>query len=405
MKFTKRFVEGIESTDKRQVFFDDDFTGFALRVSPSGRKTFYLSYRAGKGRGAEKKWFMLGTYPQMTVEQAREKAKAVAAKVHQGEDPAQTLKEDKAAMLMKDALPKFLEDHAAKLKPKSAELYRCIVEKYLLPAMGQIKVKAITRGHIAKLHKDMEEKPYMANRTVQIASVFFNWCEDSGYRERASNPCQRIKRYEEQLRKIFMGEPELSLLGDAITKMEGTLRINPLAAAAVRLLLLTGARLMEVLSLRWEYIDFEKGVAFLPDSKTGFKTLQFSAPALAVLEGLPRFSEWIFPADSASGHMMGLQKPWAALMKEAGLSGWRIHDLRHAFASAMVNSGASLPIVGKILGHNNVATTARYAHLQENPARKAAEDAAAKIAKALHTKPKKGKVVAFNVVNGDIHDS
>ena len=402
MKFTKRSVEAIEPADKRQVFFDSELIGFALRVSPNGRKVFYYSYRPGKGRGIEKKWVMIGAFPAWSIEQARNEAKSMAAKVQQGEDPALILREDKSALLMKDALPKFLEDHASKLKPKSAELYCCLADKYLIPAMGQIKAKDITRGHIAKLHKDMEGKPYMANRMIQVSNVFFNWCEDNGFRERASNPCQRIKRYDEQLRKIFMSEAELSLLGDALTKLENAQWINPLATAAVRLLLLTGARRNEILSLRWEYIDAERGIATLPDSKTGFKVLQLSAPALAVLESLPHFDEWVFPADSASGHMMSLQKPWAALLKESGLSGWRLHDLRHAFASMMVNSGASLPIVGKILGHNNVSTTARYAHLEQNPARKAAEDAAEKIAKALQSKPQKGgKVLPFSKANGE----
>ena len=400
MKFTKRSVDAIEAAGKRQVFFDSELTGFALRVSPNGRKVFYYSYRPGKGRGVEKKWVMIGAFPVWSVDQARNEAKNIAAKVQQGEDPAQTLREDKSALLIKDALSRFLEDHAAKLKPKSAELYCCLSDKYLIPATGQIKVKDVARIHIAKLHKEMAGKPYMANRMLQMASVFFNWCEDNGLRERASNPCKRIKRYEEQLRKIFMSETELSILGDALTKLETAQWSNPLIAAAIRLLLLTGARRSEILSLRWEYIDMERGIATLPDSKTGFKVLQLSPPALAVLESLPSFGEWVFPADSASGHMMSLQKPWAMLLRESGLSGWRVHDLRHAFASMMVNSGASLPIVGKILGHNNVSTTARYAHLEQNPARRAAEEAASKIAKALERKAGSPKVIPFTQVGG-----
>jgi integrase len=139
----------------------------------------------------------------------------------------------------------------------------------------------------------------------------------------------------------------------------------------------------EILSLEWENIDLEQGVARLQDSKTGFKVLQLPAPALAVLASLPRTAKWVFPGDSASGHMVNIKDAWGEVLGQAGLTGWRLHDLRHAFASMMVNSGASLPIVGKILGHTQASTTQRYAHLEENPARRAEEDAAAKIAAAL----------------------
>jgi integrase len=163
----------------------------------------------------------------------------------------------------------------------------------------------------------------------------------------------------------------------------------------------TGARLSEILSLKWEYIDFEQGLARLPDSKTGFKVLQLPVPALAVLDSLPEMSEFVLPGDSASGHMINLKDPWRYLLEFAGLSGWRIHDLRHAFASMMVNSGASLPIIGKILGHTQASTTQRYAHLEQNPARKAAEDAAAKIAEAMRTAPKRAKVIPFKKAGSD----
>jgi integrase len=157
----------------------------------------------------------------------------------------------------------------------------------------------------------------------------------------------------------------------------------------------TGARRGEILSLKWCYINFELGIARLPDSKTGFKVLQLPAPALSVLESLPKMSEFVFPADSATGYTVNIKQAWGNVLRQSGLTGWRIHDLRHAFASMMVNSGASLPIVGKILGHTQASTTQRYAHLEENPARKAAEEAAAKIAKAIQVPSKRDNVLAF----------
>jgi integrase len=244
-----------------------------------------------------------------------------------------------------------------------------------------------------------------------MLSVFFGWCERHGYRERNTNPCDGVTKFKEHKRMDFMGTAEIAILGSTLARMEQTWlerqktkakrtsefvdAITPQAAAAIRLLMLTGARVGEILSLEWSRIDMELGVARLPDSKTGFKVLQLPAAAVAVLESLPQYSEWVFPAESASGHMVNIKDAWGDVLKQASLTGWRLHDLRHAFASMMVNSGASLPIVGKILGHTQASTTQRYAHLEENPARKAAEEAAAQIAKAMQTPPKRGKVVAF----------
>lgn len=177
--------------------------------------------------------------------------------------------------------------------------------------------------------------------------------------------------------------------------------INPQVAAAIRLLMFTGARVGEILSLKWEYLDLEHGLARLPDSRTGFKVLQLPAPAVAVLESLPEMDSWVFPSSSACWHLVNIKDPWGDVLKQAKLSGWRLHDLRHAFASVMVNSGYSLPIVGKVLGHNNVSTTQRYAHLEENPARKAVEEAAARIVKAAKTPPKLAKVVRLRKAEGE----
>lgn len=403
MKLTKTAVEKLNVTGTRYEMRDDDLKGFVVRVGASGEKSFYFVYRAGKGRGANLKRLHLGKFPTMTVEQARSLAKEKAALVALGGDPALEVREGKSAPVMLDALQAFRDEHVCKLKPKTIQAYNEILAKRLFPALGKIRVKEIHYGNIAKLHSSMKDVPYLANRTLAVLSKFFSWCELHGYRERGTNPCQGITKYKEHKRQNFMGEAELSILGETISRMEanwlerkenggkrtGELvdTITPQAASAIRLLMFTGARVGEILSLEWDKINFESGIAALPDSKTGFKILQLPAPALAVLNNLPRVSNWVFPADSASGHMVNIKDAWGDVLKQAGLTGWRLHDLRHAFASMMVNSGASLPIVGKILGHNNPNTTQRYAHLEQNPARKAAEEAAAKISAAIKHAP------------------
>jgi integrase len=411
MKLTKTSVEKLEGTGKRYNQFDDDLKGFAVRVGVGGDKSFYYVYRAGKGRGAPLKWLRLGAFPAITIEQARSLAKVKAAAVTFGEDPATLVQEEKTALSVADALDAFSQEYVEKLKPSTIAFYRIVIDKHLKMKLGRIRAKDLGYPEIARFHSALKNKPYMANRCIAVLSVFLNWCEKHGYRERHSNPCKEIPLYRELKRQDFMSADDLSILGDALARMEAagherreagtTASITPQAAAAIRLLMFTGARLSEILSLKWSYIDLEQGIARLPDSKTGFKVLQLPAPALAVLESLPKVSEWVLPADSRSGHTVSLKNAWKKVLEFSGLGRWRLHDLRHSFASVMVNSGASLPIIGKILGHSQVSTTQRYAHLEKNPARKAAEDAAAKIAEALKTAPKRGKVLSFRKVGED----
>jgi integrase len=315
-------------------------------------------------------------------------------------------------------LDAFQAEYVPKLKSSTARFYQTIIENHLKPGMGKVRAKKLGYSEIARLHAAMKGKPYMANRCIAVLSVFLNWCELHGYRDKHSNPCRGIKPYKELKRQDFMSATEPAILGETLERMERTWHerkeaktrrtaniaetdtVTPHCAAAIRLLMLTGARRGEILSLEWSNIDLDQGIARLPDSKTGFKMLQLPSPAVAVLESLPQISKFVFPATSATGHMVNVSDAWRDVLKQSGLTGWRIHDLRHAFASMMVNAGASLPIVGKILGHTQASTTARYAHLEENPARKAAEEAAAKIAKAMQTPPKRGKVVTFKEAQG-----
>ena len=413
MKFTKTSVEKLEITGQRYSLFDDDLKGFAVRVGAKGDKAFYYVYRAGKGRGAILKWLRLGSFPSISVDQARSSAKEKAAAVTLGADPALEQNESKKAPLMREALELFRQEHvAAKLKKNTGKLYSSLIDQNILPSLGKMKVAEIEHRHIAKLHHSLRTTPYAANRTFAVISKFFSWAEKNGYRQRGTNPALGIEKYREKKRTVFMGADELSRIGTAIADLEaawsekdsmrqrkekppsGMDVITPQTASVFRLLCLTGARAGEILSLRWEYLDLEMGLARLPDSKTGFKVLHLPQPALAVLAAIPEFSEWVFPG-TKGGHMTEVHHAWRLICKHAGLHGWRIHDLRHAFASVAVNSGHSLPQIGALLGHTQASTTQRYAHMAENPVHAVAEDAAAKIEAALKTRPKRGKIVPF----------
>ena len=409
IKLTKTIVTDLPTTGKRYEVHDAVLPGFVVRVATNGMKSFYLMYRAGKGRGAQKKRLLIGGFSVLTVEEAREIAKRKAADVTLGQDPAAQVREDKATLTISETLDGFQSEHVSKLKPSTIEFYRIVIEKHLRPALGTKRVNKLSLSETAKFHSGMASTPYMANRCIAVLSVFLNWCEEHSYRDQNTNPCKKIKPYKERKRLEFMGETELSVFGETLARMEATWHerqrtkekrtaedndaITPQAAAAIRLLIFTGARRGEILALRWDKIDLEKGIARLPDSKTGFKVLQLPAPAVALLESLQQISEWVLPGDSASGHMVNIKDAWGDVLKQSGLTGWRLHDFRHAFASMMVNSGSSLPLIGKILGHKRASTTERYAHIAENPARKAAEAAAEKIAQALQTPPPPGKII------------
>lgn len=392
MKFNKKSLEAIKSTGKRQVFFDEDLPGLAIRVSEIGRISFYYNYRTGKGRTAVKKWVHIGSYPAWTPENARQKVKELAAQVIMGADPADEAKVAKVAITVADVIQIFRQQHiSAKLKPSSQRLYVGIISKHIIPMLGRIKIREVTHRDVAKLHHELRDSPYMANRTAAVLSKFFNWCEKNGYRDRNSNPAEDLEKYKEQKRMDFLKIEDIEAIGQSLSALEALGHVSPMPAAALRLLLLTGARLDEILSLKWSYLDLDANLANLPDSKTGFKVLHLPLPAVEVFRSLPAFdNEYVFPSDSKSGHLTSIRKPWAAVCAHAGLSGWRLHDLRHAFASTAVNSGASLPMIGALLGHKNTSTTARYAHVAVNPAHKIAEDTGAEISEALNSHPRDG---------------
>ena len=395
MKFTKKTIEAIEPSSARQTYFDDSITGLAVKVTPAGHKSFYFCYRAGKGRGAPKRQIQIGTFPDMTVELVRLKARQLHAQVINGQDPAVDLQEAKEAKRLAEIMELFFTEHVrSKLKPKSVDLYEGATRKHILPAFGKMKVEDVTHRDVARIHHALSATPYMANRVAAILSKFFNWCEVNGYRDRSSNPVAGLEKYKEEKRMDFLDADELTVIGLALADLESKGQIQPMAAAALRLLLLTGARLREILSLKWSYVDLDESLARLPDSKTGFKILHLSAPALEVLSVLPVMerSEYVFPSlTAASGHMEGLRKPWALVCEAAKLQGrWRVHDLRHGFASAAVNSGASLPMIGALLGHSQASTTARYAHVAKNPVHELAESTAGRIVDGMKAAPKEG---------------
>ena len=235
---------------------------------------------------------------------------------------------------------------------------------------------------IAVLHHDLRDTPYQANRTLGILSKMFNLAELWDMRPDGSNPCRHVKRFKEKKRERFLSDAEYQRLGAALKEIEADGSETPSAIAAVRLLMLTGCRLSEIQKLRWEHVDLEAGELRLPDTKTGAKVVYLGYPAIAVLRGINRQdgNPWAVAGRKPGSHLTDLQHPWRRIRARAGLDDVRIHDLRHSFASGGLLVGEGLPMIGKLLGHTQVQTTARYAHLANDPVKSAANRIASRIA-------------------------
>jgi integrase len=345
-------------------------------------------------RALSKRWHptrrvTIGPHGSLTPEQAREKARALSGAVTSGSDPATIIAAEKHAPTVSDLAKRFLAEHVAtKTKPSTAIEYRRVLDTIIVPAIGAKRVRDITRADVSRLHHAHRDTPYAANRALAILSKMFTLAEKWGERPDGSNPCRHVEKYAELKRERMLSADEFSRLAEALREPGRP----PYVVAAIKLLIFTGARLSEVLGLRWEWVDFERGEARLPDSKTGAKTLHLPAPALAVLAELPRAAgnPFVVVGHIKGAHLVNIEKPWRAVRKSAGLTGVRLHDLRHAFASVAASSGMGLPIIGKMLGHTQAATTHRYAHLASDPVKAAATAVAGKIAAAMGEGPESG---------------
>jgi integrase len=381
-KITKRAIDATRAGKSDQFLWDTDLKGFGLKVTPAGNKVYVLQYRKG-GRGAPTKRVTIARHGAETPEGARKKAAQLAGAIAGGADPASIRAAEKGAPTVGELAVRFLAEHVeTKTKPRTAVEYRRLIEKIILPALGRRRVRDVTRADMTGLHHGHRAAPYEANRVLAVLSKMFILAEKWGERPDGSNPCRHVEKYPERKRERFLSEAELARLGDALAAYDG----SPYVVAAIKLLVFTGARLSEVLELQWDWIDFDRGEARLPDSKTGAKTLHLPPPALEVLANLARMegNPHVIVGGVTGARLINLQKPWRVIREGAQLDGVRLHDLRHAFASVAVASGMGLPIIGKMLGHSQTSTTARYAHLASDPVKAAAAAVAGKIAGAMN---------------------
>ena len=384
VKITKRVVDTVVAPASGEVnVWDSEVPGFSLRVRSTGSRVYVVEYR---NRAQRKRRVTLGRHGRLTVEQARDLARQVLAAVARGEDPAEERRERRSAPTFDELASRYLEQHAVpKKKVSSTAADARVLRLYVLPSLGRRTVAEVGLKDVASLHSAMRDKPIQANRMLALLSKMFTLAERWGLRPPHSNPCRGIDRYPEKRRERFLSGAELARLGEVLDEEE---RHDPFVVLAIRLLLLTGARRDEVLTLRWSQVDFERAALCLPDSKTGAKVIPLGPAALELLVRAPRIegSLYVIPGRRGGGRLVGVHRPWVRIREKAGLGDVRLHDLRHSFASIGAAAGLGLPVLGAILGHSHPATTARYAHLADDPRRAAAARISDEIAAALNNR-------------------
>ena len=374
----KRMVDGLSVDGKDAVFWDRDLPGFGVRVYPSGAKVFVVqTYAFGRSKRVT-----LGRHgPKYFVDHAREDAKGVIARIKAGESPVPA--EPAAEPTVHDLAERYQREYVAMhCKPATASHYGLMLRKHIVPGLGDLRIADVERKHIMEFQYGLSDMPTVANRAVDILVKMFNLAEAWGLRPRGKNPCRFVRRYKvEKHHERFMTHEELYRLGQVLEVAPAERLASRHSAAAIRLLVLTGCRRNEILGLRWEHLDFEAGEMRLADSKTGARVVPMPPPAAKVLADLPRVpgNPWVFPGRKKGTHQRNLNDSWDRVRRRADLDGVRLHDLRHTFASRALALGEGLPMIGRLLGHRKVQTTARYAHLR----RESVQASTAKVAESI----------------------
>jgi len=373
----------------KQITPDSEVQGFGIRVTANGARSYVLRYVV-RGSGRERT-YTIGDASVWPCTAARDKARELRRQIEDGGDPLGEIEAEREAPTVMDLIERFRAEHLPRKRPSTRGDYDGILRLHVEPHFGQhTKVADVRFEDIDALHRKITKSgaTYVANRTVALLSKMFSLAVK--WRMRSDNPAKGIERNTEFQRRRYLSGDELVRLTKALAKHP-----SREAADAIRLLLLTGARRGEVLAMRWA--DIEDGVwSKLPSSTKQKKPheVPLSAPAIALLSDIRKRqrrtgkSEFVFPSNGATGHIVELKKGWAQVTEAAGIDGLRIHDLRHSYASQLVSGGASLPLIGALLGHSNPLTTNRYAHLFRDPLKAATEKVGAVIAAAgKQTKP------------------
>ena len=359
LTISKRTVDGLSAAEDT-VFWDHDLPGYGVRVYPTGRKVYVVQSR---GPGGPKR-VTLGRHGEIPAEQARGKAAGVIDRIKRGEDPVPP--PPAPGLTVTDLAERYMEGHVAvNCNAHTAGIYRGSLGNHILPALGELAIEAVGREHAAALHYGLRDTPRAANRALMVLTKMFSLAEAWGLAPEGSNPCRFVVKYREHPRERFLAPEEYRRLGRVMDAAQGRGGIWRRAVAALRLLMLTGCRCNEILTLRWDDVDRTAGELRLRDAKTGARMVPLTPTAVKVLGSIDRVpgNPWVIAGRGPGAHITNLSVYWYRVREQAGLEDVRIHDLRHSYASRALALGEGLTMIGGLLGHAGVESTARYAHL------------------------------------------
>ena len=367
---SKRTVDALSVNGKDAIFWDRDLPGFGVRVYPSGKKVFVVQTRAF-GRS---KRVTLGEHgaPNFSVADARKKAAEVIARIKTGQPPVPP--EPAPDPTVSDLAERYQREYVAmRCKPLTISHYRIMLRKHIVPALGERLVADVEYKDILAFHNSLHHMPTVANRAADILVKMFNLSDAWGWRPSGTNPARGVPRFRVEKHERFLTREELFRLGQALRAAPAERLASTHAAAAIRLLVLTGCRRNEILGLRWDDLNFDTSQMRLPDTKTGTRMAPLTPAVARVLSGLSRTpnNPWVFPGRKKGTRRVNLNDSWDRVRRHAELDDVRLHDLRHTFASRALALGEGLPMIGDLLGHRMVTTTARYAHLARDSVREA----------------------------------
>jgi integrase len=413
MRFTTKSIIALKPALKAYWKSDDSLPGFRVKVEPSGVKSFAIRIRSRGGRKNRTDTMnAIGRFGVVTVEEARERARELLSRSTLGADLAAEQREARTAQSVAELSQRFLLEREGKIKPRTLAEYRRLFEVEIIPALGKTAARDVTRQQVAKMHHERRKRPYLANRCVTLLASLYSWGDKHGYSPEGFRPTRGIELFPEKGRERSLTDKELRQLGVALITAEriglppdskraaynvkrhgkrknGAPRLtkaNPYAVAAIRFLMLSGWREQEALTLRWEMLDLDKCRADLPDTKTDRSYRDLGGAAVAVLRALPvlQGSSFVFPGSKPNTSLSDIKHVWGAVRQAAELPTLRLHDLRHVFASVGADMGIPLQTLGAVLGHSEIGTTKKYAHLSESPRARAAGEIADKIAAQMN---------------------
>lgn len=378
-RLNNRTVAALKS-DREMLVWDRHLPGFAVRVYPSGTCTYVVQTRGPYGA----RRVTLGRHGAIGATEARRRAWQVIARIKAGQEPLPEHSTSRRATgpRVADMAARYMDEYVAvHCKPATVRIRSAAIYRHIVPRLGKMRIGAVRRRHVIALHQRLAATPVLANNAVITLSQIFTKAQDWGILAEGANPCRHVELYRQRKRERFLTEAEFKRLGRVLDQAEDSGGATPAAIAAIRLLMLTGCRRGEILGLRWDEVDLDARELRLKETKTGPRVVPLSPAAVKVLAGLPRYEggPWVIPGRKPGTHMVRLGNAWRLLRKRAGLNDVRLHDLRHSFASSALALGESLPMIARLLGHRQIASTARYAHL----ARASVHEAAARVADSL----------------------